>query len=258
MRDPGNEGKTTSTMRSLERAFDVIAAIEGAGVSLRLTDIAHATHLHASTVTRILSVLMRRGFVEQDRAGRYRLGPLFLSGSHAFLSTDTRSRLVQPILQELAEVTGHTASFYVQHDDSRVLVARVDGSQPLRYQIPIGRRLPLHLGGGKVLAAGFTSEERARFLSAQPSLDHVSGQNVTRAAFEAELLEIRKQGFHYARGERELGMQSLAVPVRGTNEYERPAMVIIATRADDSAPAELLQWVSELKTAARAIEQLSS
>lgn len=245
-------------MRSLERAFDVLAALENAGDSLRLTDISQLTSLHASTVIRILGVLLKRGYVEQDRAGRYRLGPLFLTGSYAFLSTDTRSRLAQPILQELSEITGFTASFYVRHEFSRVLTARVDGEHPLRYQIPIGRRLPLHLGGGKVLAAELEGDELEQFLDAHPDLDHASGKQVTRDDFLADLAQIRRAGYYHAWGEREAQIESLSVAVRTTNEYERPAMLVIAGPTDADDTNRLKHWVTEMVMAARAIEQLRS
>lgn len=244
-------------MRSLERAFDVLAVIEDAGMALRLTDIAQSTDLHASTVIRILGVLMRRGYVEQDGAGRYRFGPLFLTGSHAYLSTDTRNRLARPIIQSLAEITGHTASFYVQHEFSRVLTVRVDGAQPLRYQIPIGQRLPLHVGGGKVLAAGLEGEQLERFLALHPDLDHASGRKVTRAELLADLETIRRQGYWHAIGEREAQMESLAAPVRALSRYQRASMVVIAGLTDSTGTKRMEQWVTELTMAVRAIEQLT-
>lgn len=244
-------------MRSLERAFDVLAVIESAGSSLRLTDISHHTDLHVSTVTRILGVLIRRGYVEQDGAGRYRLGPLFLTGSHAYLNTDVRNRLARPIIQSIAEITGFTASFYVQHDYSRVMTVRADGERPLHYQIPLGQSLPLHVGGGKVLAAMMSDEELEKFLDQQPDLGHASGKQVTREDFLADLEQIRRQGYWHAVGEREAHMESLAAAVRPVNEHQRPGMVVIATIADPSKPNRMEQWSAELARTVRAIEQLT-
>jgi DNA-binding IclR family transcriptional regulator len=249
-------GEAVSTMRSLERAFDVLTAIEEAGSSLRLTDISVSTELHVSTVTRILGVLMRRGYVEQDGAGRYRLGPLFLTGSHGYLTTDTRTGLARPIVQSLAEITGFTASFYVQHDLSRVLTVRVDGQQPLRYQIPIGHRLPLHLGGGKVLAAALGESDLDRLLVTSTDLDHASGRRVGPEEFFADMEVIRRQGYWHAVGEREPQIESLAVRVRPTHEHQRPGMVVIAGTSGAVMNAPIERWLDELKMAVRAIEQL--
>ena len=251
-----SSSQANNTMRSLERAFDVLTVIETASSSLRLTDIAHSADLHVSTVTRLLGVLMRRGYVEQDPAGRYRPGPMFLTGAHAYLTTDMRNRLARPIIQSLAEITGTTTSFYVQHEFSRVLTVRVDGEQPLRYQIPIGRRLPLHLGAGKVLAAGMQEEDLEALLAQHPDLDHESGKRVSRAEFESDLETIRRQGFWHAVGEREAQMESLAAPVRPSNEFQRPGMVVIATVRGIPGTNNIERWVDELTMAARAIEQL--
>lgn len=243
-------------MRSLERAFDVLAAIEDAGTAVRMTEISQQTRLHLSTVTRILGVLIRRGYVEQDGAGRYRLGPLHLTGSYAYLTTDTRNRLARPIIQSLADITGATASFYVRHDLSRILTVRVDGEHPLRYEIPIGRRLPLHLGAGKVLAAYLDDDELDEFFAQTPDLAHASGKQVTESEFRANLETIRSQGYWHAIEERAAHTESLSVPVRAMNEYQRPGAVIIARRMGAEGATPMGQWVDELKMAAQAIEQL--
>jgi hypothetical protein len=56
-------------------------------------------------------------------------------------------------LEDLPKEAGLAASLFVRTGISRAVIARVEGSNPLRYELPIGKRLPLHVGAGKVLAA---------------------------------------------------------------------------------------------------------
>jgi DNA-binding IclR family transcriptional regulator len=92
------------SVRSVERAFDLLLALELSGQSLRLSDLARSTGIHKATAQRLLFVLERRGLAQRVH-GRYQVGAAAM-----------------PLAQ------------------------RVEGENPLRYTMPIGERLPLHVG----------------------------------------------------------------------------------------------------------------
>ena len=75
----------TATMRSLDRAIDVLEVLEDAHTGLRLSEIARRADLHVATTQRILGALEARGRVERDDS-RYRAGAALLFGAHAYLT----------------------------------------------------------------------------------------------------------------------------------------------------------------------------
>ena len=204
--------KQASNMRSLERAIDVLEVLENSRTPLRLSEVARRAGLHVATAQRILGTLEARGRVEQDTAG-YRTGVAMLFGAHAYLATNPVAVAAPLVIQQLAAATGLTASVFVRVGHSRAVVARVEGRNPLRYVLPIGQRLPLHLGAGKVLAAHLPDEELDALLDEVGQVVYASGRTQSEAEFRAELLEIRTQGWGRSLDERVVGAASLASPV---------------------------------------------
>jgi DNA-binding IclR family transcriptional regulator len=77
------------------------------------------------------------------------------------------------------EITGLASSLFLRSGNSRVIIARVAGSKPLRYELPIGERLPPHFGAGKVLAAQLDGEELDELIEAVTPFATASGREVT-------------------------------------------------------------------------------
>lgn len=207
-----SEEKPASTMRSLERAIDVLEVLEATRTPLRLSEVARRAGLHVATTQRILNALEARGRVEQDGTG-YRTGVAMLFGAHAYLATNRLAATAPMILQQLAAATGLTASVFVRAGSSRAIIARVEGNDPLRYVLPIGERLPLHLGAGKVLAAYMGPEELDSTLESLGDFTRADGTVVTREDFRHELEEIRRRGWVASHDERVVGAASVGAPL---------------------------------------------
>ena len=212
------ETKPTSTMRSLERAIDVLEVLESARGPMRLTEIARQSDLHIATAQRILGVLEARGRVEQSSSG-YRTGVAMIFGAHAYLATNPVAVAAPLVLQQLAVATGLTASAFVRAGRSRAVIARVEGDDPLRYDLPVGERLPLHFGAGKVLAAYMDWAEVEEIVAPSGPIIRADGERVTLDAFQAELITIRKQGYSESHDERVMGVASVAAPVLGRDGH---------------------------------------
>jgi DNA-binding IclR family transcriptional regulator len=211
MTKPTGTAPATS-MRSLERAIDVLEVLDGSRHALRLSEIARRAGLPVATTQRILGVLESRGRVERDANG-YRPGVGLIFGAHAYLTSSPLIMAARPVLQDLASETGLTASLFRRVGWSRVVLARVDGTRPLRYELPVGERLPLHLGAGKAIAAWMTPEEIDEFLAQGHDLVGADGAALDHDHFRDDLKRIRDRGFSHAYGERVPGMASVAAPV---------------------------------------------
>ena len=212
-------------MRSLDRAIDVLEILEDAPRGLRLSEIARRANLHVATTLRILHALEARARVERDDT-HYRAGVGLLFGAHAYLTASPLVAASRPVLQDLASETGLASSVFVRTGHSRAVIARVEGSNPLRYQLPIGERLPLHLGAGKVLAAFLPEGEVEHLVAAVTPFVTASGLETTATAFRRELDSIRKSGFSVSESERVLGGRSIAAPVRDRQDVVVAAVQI--------------------------------
>jgi len=238
-------------MRSVERAMDLLDTLARHDGPQRLADLARATGLHRATALRILSTLQHRDYVSAGPDG-YRVGIAFLGGAHAFLVSDPAGRAATPILQELANTTGLTASFHVRSGTERVVVARVEGSNPLRYELPIGRRLPLFLGAGRVLAAAMGVEERRQLFGSMEDMRTAKGHPIALDELEATLDAVRERGFYISVDERALGTCGVSVPVHG-DEGAVVGVLTITGPSEKHDVDELQGWVPELQRAASAL-----
>lgn len=248
------QGRTPTSMRSLERAIDVLEVLDGSRHPLRLTDIAKRAGLPANTTLRILGVLESRGRVERDGQG-YRAGVALLLGAHAFLTSSPLLMSSRSVLSELAAATGLASSLFQRLGASRLVLARVDGRSPLRYELPIGERLPLQVGAGKVLLAFMDPEERRAIVPPpQEPVVLADGEVLTPEQFERQLTDIRTAGYSQARGEREPGMASVAAPVLDGQGHAVCAIQVAGHQ--DEIPVDRVPLLSvEVRRAARAIAQ---
>lgn len=242
----------TSNMRSLDRAFDVLSVLQSAKQPLRLSELARQADLHVATAQRILGVLVDRGYAARSGDG-YTAGPAALAVAHAFMVTNPISVLAQPILQHLASNTGFTASLYVRVEQSRVLVARVESEHPLSYVLPVGERLPLHLGGaGKTILADLDAGEAASIIDAIGDTALAGGGGQTKAELQAQLEKIRNDGFAVSVSERLFGIASVMAPV--TNADNNLVGVLGVTGPAESFDDESVsQLVPEVRRAAASL-----
>ncbi|MCF6390206.1 IclR family transcriptional regulator [Mycobacterium sp. MBM] len=242
----------SANMRSLERAFDVLTVLQDAKQPLRLSEVARLSELHVATSQRILNVLLERGYAART-GDTYTAGPAALAVAHAFMVTNPLSLLAQGTLQQLAAVTGYTASLYVRVENSRVLVARVESENPLSYVLPVGERLPLHLGGaGKVFLAGLSDDEIDQIVPDEMPIQLASGTAISKADLLAELDKIRNDGHAYSASERSYGIASIAAPVRSANGM-LVGVLGITGPADEMAGPQIARAITEVRRAATAL-----
>lgn len=133
-----------------------------------------------------------------------------------------------------------------------MIIARTEGRNPLRYELPIGERLPLHLGAGKALAAYLPDDQLDEWIEAVTPFTTVVGHEVSAEEYRAELEQVRARGFSEATEERVLGGRSIAAPVMGRDGRVIAAVQVASTLA--AIPDEAVGVVaSAVRTAAETL-----
>jgi DNA-binding IclR family transcriptional regulator len=199
------------TLQSVGIALDIIEALARAP-ELSLSELARRVGVAKSTAHRTCAVLARRGLVDRTADQGYRLGVRLVEYGHLATERTVVRDQALPLLVELRNTLEETVQVGVPAGADVVYVERVEGQRALRYSTN-SRRSPLHRSSaGKVLAAfnPELAEDRLR-AGLLPSTGYTI---VVPELFLSELERVRERGYARSVDETELGMSSLAVPVR--------------------------------------------
>jgi len=179
---------------------------------LGTNELARRTGVNASTVSRLLATLAADGYVDQSPNGRYRLGIRLVQLGNAVVDRLDLRELAQPVLHELVEQVGETATLSVQGEHEAVTVDFARSPSSVQGVAQIGRPSVAHATAtGKVmLAFGNTT------LPPGP-LRRYTTRTIADPRLLARAIErARRSGWADAVGEREEDLAALAAPVRGS------------------------------------------
>jgi IclR family transcriptional regulator, KDG regulon repressor len=207
---------TDATLSTVRNAARLLKAFLTREESIGVSELARRLGLGKSNVHRLLTTLVAEGLVEQDpRTGGYRLGiVMFELGEAVKVHLDLHAA-AGPVLAQLREQTGESSQVGVLDGDEVVYVDRLESAHSLRLFTETGRRVPAHCtSSGKILLAHRPEADRERFLSTA-ELPKLTPHTITDpAALRAELVTVRARGWAEAVNERELGVASIAAPIR--------------------------------------------
>jgi DNA-binding IclR family transcriptional regulator len=203
-------------VRAVDHAVDVLEAMAKVGRAVGVSDLARMTGLSKATVHHLLATLEARRFVMRDPSSPlYRLSwALYELGSNVVRDVDL-SRAARPYLDRLAVQTKESVLLGILDGDSVLYLDRGEAPMGLQMRANAGRRGPLHAtASGKVLLANASDPGLLERLLAKP-LPRLTTTTITDPdLLRKELAEVRAQQYATCWQEREVGLCSVAVPLR--------------------------------------------
>ena len=253
--DAAPEGELQGSLQSVDRALTVLkilARADGAGVS----EIAQEMGVHKSTISRLLRVLEAQGMAEQNsERGKYRIGLGVLQLANSIPARLNLTREARPVLEYLADKYGETVNLAVLRSNYVVNIDEAMGPSTLATRDWIGRLTPIHAtSSGKVLLASLSPEERSRVLE-ETGMPAVTERTITsQRELEKQLAAVAEAGYATVHEEFELGLNGIAVPIRGHHGTVIGA-VSVSGPAFRFVPEKRRGLAEELKRAAREISE---
>ncbi len=210
----GQVDERPQSLQSLERGIAVIQVFSRERPALTLSEVARLTGITRATARRILLTLEEVGHVRSD--GRlFSLTPRVLTLGWAYLSSLNLWETAQPVMEELAQRTNESCSAATLDLPDIVYVARVPTRRIMTISLGVGSRLPACCTGmGRVLLADLPGDELDAFL-AEAELERFTERTITDRARLREFIEnVRENGWALMDQELELGLRSVAAPLR--------------------------------------------
>lgn len=206
-----------SFMTSLARGLAVIKAFSDHRRAMTIAQLSLKTGIPRAAVRRCLYTLKQLGYADSE-ANNFFLKPSILALGYAYLSSTPLTVAAQPYLNELSHRAKESCVLAVLDNYEVMYVARSDAPRVLSLAMNTGSRMPAHCTAlGRVLLAGLSAAQLDRYFSAVTLSSYTPRTITSEHKLRDILFEVRQRGFAVVDEEMEIGLRSIAVPVRGAS-----------------------------------------
>jgi IclR family transcriptional regulator, pca regulon regulatory protein len=237
-------------MTSLARGLAVIRAFTEQRRRLTIAQISHRTGIPRAAARRCLYTLEKLGYVESD-AHTFSLRPKILSVGHAYLSSTPLAVSAQPVLDRVRDAVNQSCSLAILDGDDILYLARSATARIMSLTLNVGSRLPAYCTAmGRVLLAYVPKPELDAYL-ARVELRAFVDRTITSPEKLRQLLDVaREAGYALVDQELEVGLRSIAVPVRSASGAV-VAGVNVSVHAGFATPRQMeTRFLPHLRSAA--------
>lgn len=225
-------------MASLARGLMVIRAFSEFRRNLTISQISQATGLPRAAARRCLYTLKVLGYVDEDNK-RYSLRPQVLTLGHAYLSSTPLAVVAQPYLDEVSRALRESCSAAILDGDDVVYICRSAEKRILSISLLVGTRLPAYCTAlGHVLLAHLSTDQLEQYLARVRLVERTDKTITSVPKLRKALTQVRNAGFAVLDQELEVGLRSIAVPVRDSRGNV-VAAINVGTHSSRSTLADL-------------------
>ncbi len=244
----------TNTPPSL-RLFELLETMCAHGRPFSLGDAIEATGWPKPSVHRMLGQLEAGGLLAREPDGRrYTPAPRLLRLAESTLSAGTQHGVRHAVLRQLVADIGESCNLTALSGAEVIYLDRVESAFPLRMELRPGTRVPIHCSAsGKLFLAHLSPARRAAILDGLPLTRHTATTLTDRAALEAELEQILRQGYATDAEEFGDGLVCVAVPVMAGGRRQVRSAVALQAPSARMPLTRALQLVPRVGEAAQAL-----
>jgi len=189
---------------AIQKCLQILSIFTLDKAQFSIKEICEKLNFNLSTTYRILTTLEEYGYVSRLKNKEYVVGTqaLYLS---AIYTQSNHLEQIRPIVDRIRDMSGETASFFVEEEDKRICLYRAHSRDEIRHNIEQGSRLKLNQGasGRIILAYGKRKNDKQGFYK-----------------------DIRDKGYYLSINEHNAALFALAVPVVSNSDKFVGAIVV--------------------------------
>jgi IclR family pca regulon transcriptional regulator len=225
------QARPAEGMAGLAKGLAIVEAFGADRTRMSVTDAARATDTTPATARRCLLTLEAMGYLSHD--GKYFTPtPRMVRLGAAYLESSPLPLLAQPHVVAARDELGESVSLAVLEGGNALFVARAEVTRIVSAGVRLGAQLPAHASAtGRVLLAGLSNEAVDELLERALPQRTTPGTLTSIDEIRERVQRARDEGMAVTDEELEVGMRSLAVPVRDSRGRTRAAMSVAAFTA---------------------------
>ena len=206
-----------SFMTSLARGLAVVKAFSDQRRAMTIAQISHKTGIPRAAVRRCLYTLKQLGYADSE-ANNFFLKPKILTLGYSYLSSTPLTISAQPCLNQVSRKLNESCSLAVMDEREVLYISRSATSRVMSVALNAGSRLPAYCTSlGRVMLAAMTESQLNDYFSKCELRAYTERTLVSEEKLRALLFEVGQAGYAIVEEELEIGLQSIAVPVRGAS-----------------------------------------
>ena len=212
-----SKGPEHSPSPAVARAVALLELL--ATESNTLSELSRKLDVPKSSLHGIVTTLNQRGWVESEN-GHYVLGKKLFQTGILYGRNRGLVAAFQDVAQHVVKKTGETTWLGALEGRDVLHVTRVDGTEPLRYVVREGERIPAHSTAlGKVVLAEKDPDELDSILGSGALPVLTSNTIVELPKLKEHLHTVREQGFALDKGEVYGDLHCVAAPIRDASGH---------------------------------------
>ncbi len=203
-------------MQSIDRITTILESISIFAEGVSIAELHRSSNLPKSTVHRILTGLMKQGYVMQNEDNKkYRLGPSFLILSANYLYQNDLCKIAAPYIKKLSQELNETVFLTVFQNELAICIDTCEVSRNnVTYFVRQGRVMPFNCtAAAKVLLAYQKEKIIKELVVLKNMVKNTEKSIIDPNLFIEHLKEIKEKGYSNCKEEMEKGVMAIAAPI---------------------------------------------
>lgn len=211
---PSRDVQPRDLVAGLEKGLQVIAAFDDDRPRQTIADVAARCGLTRAAARRYLLTLEHLGYAGSD-GKLFSLTPKVLRLGQSYMHSARLPRLVQPELNRLATTLKEASSAGVLDGNDVMCVAALSVGRLVSATLQPGTRVPAYCtSNGRVLLSGLSEDDLQAWIERQAFVALTPHTLVSPPRLANEVARARAQGYASVDQELELGLRTIAVPLK--------------------------------------------
>ncbi|MCF3933768.1 IclR family transcriptional regulator [Acuticoccus sp. M5D2P5] len=204
--------QTSYSAPALEKGLDILELLAAEGTALTTRHIGERLGRSKNEIFRMVHVLIRRGYIARapDGEGLTLTNKLFALGMQTARMRDLIA-VAGPIVERLADEIRQSVHLVVANRGETVVIGAASGGSEMTFSLKLGYRRPLVDAHSGLLLIAFQPPEAGRRMIEESVV--LMQEKVDRAALDAELETLRRDGSIVRESRDIVGITDIAAPI---------------------------------------------